>query len=217
MDAMSADVKRSYDGRRRAARSAATRERILAVARRSFLEHGYGATTVAAVARAADVHVDTVYALVGTKPELIGELVERALSGTDRIVPAEERAYVTEIRAADDPWRKLEIYAGATRAMLERLAPLFVVLRDAAGTDDGARDLWRGFADRRARNMRTFVADVAAAGGLRPGLTVEDAADVVWATNSPELFVMLTAERGWSADRYEAWLAEAWGRLLLPG
>jgi hypothetical protein len=65
--------------------------------------------------------------------------------------------------------------------------------------------------------MRTFVADVAAAGGLRPGLTVEDAADVVWATNSPELFVMLTAERGWSADRYEAWLAEAWGRLLLPG
>jgi AcrR family transcriptional regulator len=214
---MGSDVKRAYDGRRRAARSEATRERVLAAARTTFLDEGYGATTVAAVARVAGVHVDTVYALVGTKSELIGELVERALSGVDRAVPAAERAYVAEIRAATDQRRKLEIYAAATRAMLERVAPLFVVLRDAAGTDAGARDLWRAFADRRARNMRQFVADVAAAGGLRPGLSIDEAADVVWATNSPELFVMLTDERGWPADRYEQWLADAWARLLLPG
>ena len=42
-----------------------------------------------------------------------------------------------------------------------------------------------------------------AAGGLRAGLTVAEAADVIWATNSAELFLLLTAERDWSPDRYE--------------
>ena len=54
------------------------------------------------------------------------------------------------------------------------------------------------------------------AGGLRAGLSVDEAADVIWATNSSELYVLLTIERGWPADRYERWLAETWCRLLLP-
>jgi hypothetical protein len=52
-------------------------------------------------------------------------------------------------------------------------------------------------------------------GRLRPGVTIEEAADVQWATNSSELFVLLTIERRWSLDRYERWLAESWTRLLL--
>jgi len=46
-------------------------------------------------------------------------------------------------------------------------------------------------------------------------VSLDDAADVVWAMASSELYVMLTAERGWSPDRYEGWLADAWCRLLL--
>nr|MBA3267271.1 hypothetical protein [Acidimicrobiia bacterium] len=40
--------------------------------------------------------------------------------------------------------------------------------------------------------------------------------DVIWATNSAELYVLLTVERRWTPDRYERWLADAWCRLLLP-
>ncbi len=47
-------------------------------------------------------------------------------------------------------------------------------------------------------------------------LCTEEAADVIWATNSSELYVLLTVERGWPADRYERWLADTWCRLLLP-
>src|SRR5690606_12491382 len=156
------DVKRrDYDSTGRQARSDATRRRILDAAGSLILGQGYASTTVAGIARGAGVHVDTLYALVGRKPALVAGLVQRARSGLAPAGPAVERPYVAAIRAATDPREKLAIYAGATREMLERLAPLFVALRDAAGTDVGARELWRRFSDRRAENMRTFVDDVA--------------------------------------------------------
>ena len=64
--------------------------------------------------------------------------------------------------------------------------------------------------------MRKLAMELRGAGGLREGLTINQAADVLWATNSSELYVLLTVERAWSATRYERWLAEAWHRLLLP-
>lgn len=216
MEGVPGDVKRrDYDSSGRQARSDATRRRILDTARSLILRQGYASTTVAGIAREAGVHVDTIYALVGRKPDIVADLVEQALSGLDHAVPAVERPYVAAIRTATDPREKLAIYAAATRQMLERLAPLFVALRDAAGTDPAARELWRRFSDRRAENMRVFVADVAGAGGLRTD--PDEAADAVWATNSPEVYVMLTEERGWTPERYERWLREAWERLLLPG
>ncbi len=63
--------------------------------------------------------------------------------------------------------------------------------------------------------MRKLVQDLRDSGGLRTDLSIEEAADVVWATNSSELYVLLTAERSWSPDRYESWLADSWCRLLL--
>ena len=208
---------RRYDGSGRRARSEATRRRILDVARAQLVERGYRATTVSGIAAGAGVHVDTVYALVGRKPALLRELVEQALSGTDHAVPALDRPYVAAIRAEPDPARKLATYAAGTADMLGRAAPLLLALRDAAATDEAADRLRREFGDRRAANMRLFVQDVADAGGLRPGLTVDEAADTVWATNSPELYALLTVDRGWAPARYTAWLADTWGRLLLPG
>jgi hypothetical protein len=47
-------------------------------------------------------------------------------------------------------------------------------------------------------------------------MTIAEVADILWATNSSELYVMLTVERRWSAPHFERWLAETWHRLLLP-
>lgn len=102
--------------------------------------------------------------------------------------------------------------------MRSRLAwpPLFLAVRDASATEPEAKQVWGEISDRRAENMRKLVRDLDAAGGLRADLPVDEAADVLWATNSSELYVLLTVERGWTPDRYERWLADTWCRLLLP-
>jgi AcrR family transcriptional regulator len=205
--------RRDYDSSGRKAASEETRRRILEAARTSIVERGYRATKLADIAAAADVHIATVYELVGRKPVLLRELLEQSISGADRAVPAEERDYVVAMRAEPHPARKLAIYAGAMRRIHERMAPLFVALHDAAATEPEAAAVWRDLSERRATNMRRLVGDLAP--GLRSDLSVEDAADFVWATNSPELYVMLTSERRWTADRYEAWLGDLWARFLL--
>jgi len=206
---------RPYDAAARRARSADTRQRILDCARDLLLENGYRGTTIAAVAARAAVNVDTVYELVGRKPVVLQELIEQAISGTNRSVVAEERDYVKAMLAEPDPAKKLAIYARAVRTIQFRMAPLYLALRDASSTEPEAEQVWREISERRAANMRKLVRNIRDTGFLRPGLSIDEAADVVWATNSAELYAMLTEERGWSPLRYERWLADAWCRLLL--
>jgi AcrR family transcriptional regulator len=216
MNPMSREVKkRTYDTAGRRARSSETRQRIVEAARELMLERGYRATTVAAIATLAGVNVDTVYELVGRKSVLLGELIEQAISGVDHAVVAEERAHIVAMRAEADPAKKLAIYAHAIRQTQARIAPLFLALRDASSTEPEARHVWQRISDRRAANMRKLARDLRDAGGFRTGLSIDEAADIVWVTNSSEVYVMLTTERGWSPDRYERWLADAWCRLLL--
>lgn len=192
-----------------------TRQRILQVARGSFVANGYAATTVAHIASEAGVAVDTVYATVGAKPVLFRLLLETSLSGTDEEVPAVQRAYVQRVRAAGSAREKLEIYAEAVRHIGERLAPLHLMLRGAAAQDDELAAIHHEINSRRARNMRLLARDLADTGELRPGLSVPEIADIIWTMNSPEIYALLVRERGWSADRFQLWLFDTWCRLFL--
>jgi AcrR family transcriptional regulator len=207
--------KRVYDSSSRQAAAGRTRQSILDAARRVFLEKGYAAATMPAIADAAGVALDTVYATVGKKPALFRLLIEMAISGSDRAVPAEERDYVQAIRQEKDAARKLQIYAAALRSIQQRLAPLFLVLQGAAPLDSELAALWESIAQRRARNMRLFAADLAATGRLRRHLSVAKAADIIWSMNSPEFYLLLVQQRGWSPKEFEDYLADSWIRLLL--
>lgn len=180
-----------------------------------MLERGYRATTIAAIAAGAGVNSDTVYELVGRKPILLRELIEQAISGTDHAVVAEARDQIKAIRAEPDAETKLRLYAKVIRATHARMAPLFLALRDASSTEPEAKAVWQEISDRRAMNMRKLVADIRTTGRLREGVSINDGADTVWVMNSPEVYVLLTVDRGWSPGRYERWLAESWIRLLL--
>ena len=206
---------RRYESEIRRRRSAETRRRILECARDLLVEKGYAGTTVAEVARRADVHVDTVYALVGRKPVVLHELVENAISGTDHAVDPLERDYVQQMRAEPDAGRKLDLYAGAMSRIHERLAPLFLALRDASRADPEAGRIWSEISDRRAANMRRLADDLLSTCQIRSGLTLEQFADLVWVTNSPDVYQLLVQDRGWTSEHYQAWLADAWRRLLL--
>jgi AcrR family transcriptional regulator len=206
---------RDYDSSRRKAAAAAARHRILEVARHLFLQHGYKATTIAAIAEGSGVAADTVYASVGRKPVLFRLLVESAISGTGEAVPALERDYVQRVRAASTARDKLDLYARAVAIVMSRLSPLFLVLREAAPANPELATLWHEISERRARNMRMFAAELVAAGGVRPEVDPDDIADVVWAMNAPETYSLFVTERGWPPEKFAAWLSESWVRLFL--
>lgn len=207
--------KRGYHSPRRVEQAAATRRAVLSAARDMFVSSGYAATTVVEIAERARVSLDTVYATVGRKPALLRELVETAISGTDQAVPAEQRDYVARIRAAASARDKITIYAAAITAIQQRMAPVFLALRDAASTDHDCGALWTEIARRRAANMLTFAADLRGTGELRDDLSDQQVADIIWSMNAAEYWVLLIRERSWAPDQFEAWLTDAWTRLLL--
>ena len=215
MALMPGSVKRRYDatGRRQAAER--TRAAILDAARELFAERGYAATPMTAIAERAGVALDTVYASAGRKPELARLLIETAISGTDQAVPAEQRDYVQAIQAAPDARTKIAIYAAAITAIAPRLALVLSIIQQASSDEPALAALWHEIAERRAANMRRFVADLATAAPLR--LDPDEAADIVWATNATEMYQLLVGRRGWSPQRYERFLADAWHRLLVAG
>lgn len=214
-DDVKAGGSRPYRSPRRAAQAEQTRAAILAAARALVSEVGYPRMTVAALARRAEVAVDTVYASVGRKPDVLRQLVETAISGTAASVPAEQRDYVRRVEAATTARRKIAIYAEAIAGIQTRLAPIFLALRDAAASDPDAAALWQEIGLRRARNMRAFAASLRSTGELREDLSDDDVADILWSMNAAEYWVLLVRERGWTAERFSAWILDAWTRLLL--
>ncbi len=213
MARMPSPVKRRYDATRRRQAAGRTRTVILDSARQLFTERGYAATSMTAIADRAGVALDTVYAAVGRKPELARMLIETAVTGTDEAVPAEQRDYVRAIQAAADAETKIAVYAAAITAIAPRMALILGIIQQAAPTEPELAALWTEIAERRAANMRLFVADLAAVAPLR--LNPGQAADIVWATNAAEMYQLLVGQRGWTAERYQRFLADTWQRLLL--
>src|ERR1700730_17722231 len=101
-------VNRPYSSRVRAQHADDTRRAIIEAARTLFAEQGYARTSVAAVAEAAGVALNTVYASVGGKAALIAALTE---DGKD---DAPAVATVQRITEIDDPREILRVTAHGT-------------------------------------------------------------------------------------------------------
>lgn len=210
-----ASRRRSYDLTNRREAADRTVRSIIEAARLAFIEQGYAATTMPAIAKRAGVSLDTVYASIGKKPTLFRLLVESAISGSGHPVEAEQRDYVIAIRAESTAAGKLGIYAAALARIHTRLAPLLRVLQVAAPLDADLESLWREIAERRSTNMRTFAENLLATGQIRAGLSAERIADVIWSMGSTEFYLLLVDERNWTVEAFERWLGESWAALLL--
>ena len=205
---------RRYDSPARRERAERTRRAVLFAARDLFTRRGYAETSVADVARRAKVSVDTVYASVGRKPQLLLAVHDMLLGSADEPVPAEERDYVRRIREAPTAEDKIRLYAEALAELLPRTVPLNLALREAGASEPGCRELRAAISRRRRANMRLFAADLRQTGRLRPDLTDEQAADLVWSMNSPEYFQLLT-DAGCTPAEYADLVADTWTRTLL--
>jgi AcrR family transcriptional regulator len=205
---------RSYRSPRREEQAAKTRRAVLRAARDLFTRKGYPDTTVAEVARRAEVSVDTVYASVGRKPQLLLAVHDMVLGGASEPIPSEQREYVAAMRAATGARAKLTTYAEAMGRLLPRTVPLAESLRVAAQTDADCRRVWDGYNRRRAENMLLLAADLRTTGELREDLTDADVAHLVWMTNSPEFYQLATSGGRGPAD-YARQALDLWTRTLL--
>jgi AcrR family transcriptional regulator len=208
-------VKRNYDASRRQAAARQTRARILDAARTRFLRDGYGATTVAEIAADADVAPQTVTKQFNNKPGLVRALFEVALVGDDDGTPLEERTGIMAIHQEPDPNVKLRMFATALAAMLPRTAPIQLLLRQASGDPDLAT-VWTQIRAGRLVGMTNVANNLATGNHLRPGLTPEEARDILWTYSSPDLYELLVMNRGWDGERFRDFLTAALTAALLP-
>ncbi|MFL6099355.1 MAG: TetR/AcrR family transcriptional regulator [Actinomycetales bacterium] len=210
----SAGRTRAYDSSRRRAQAANSRRGILAAAQRLFSEQGYAATTMAEIARAAGVSLKTVYLAFETKGGLIRALWDLALRGEPDIAVAEQPWY-RAVLDEPDPERKLRITAANSRAVKARIGGVLAVIRGSAPADPDLAALWSLIQADFHANQRVIVQQLYDAGALRPDLTVEQATDILWTLNHPDVWLLLVGARGWTPEEWETWFGDsACGQLL---
>jgi hypothetical protein len=136
------------------------------------------------------------------------------MRGDEAPVPLAERPWVKEILAEPDPAERLALVARNARSVRERTAAVTEIVRQAAPADADIGALW----DRYQREfhelgMRPIAEALERDGALRAD--VETATDVLWTLVHPDVYQLLVRRRGWSPDRYQAWLAGALRDQLL--
>jgi AcrR family transcriptional regulator len=206
---------KGHERTRRAQKARQTHQRIVDAATRLFLERGYVPTTIEAIAEAADVAVETVYARFRNKTSVMVAVKDAAVTEGGE-VPLQQRPELAAIAAEPSQRQQLAIAAALSRGMLQRISPVYKLLRDAAAADGALREHLAAEVDSRRAFQRTLVDLVRAHGPLREGLTIEQAAETYSALANPDLYLLLTSHHGWTPGRYQAWLTDTLQRLFLP-
>jgi AcrR family transcriptional regulator len=206
---------RTYNSPRRREQAAATREEILDAAERLFLRDGYAATSMAAIAAEAGVALKTVYLAFETKSGLLRALWNRRLRDGSEQVPVAEQPWFREVIEEPDPQKVLRLNARNSRVVKGRIAALGAVVRSAAPSDPEIGALWKRIQADFHANQRSIVEVLHARKALKKGLGVEEAADILWSLNHPEVYILLVGERGWDPEHYEQWLGDLFCAQLL--
>jgi AcrR family transcriptional regulator len=215
---MDRDVKsrRTYDGAARQARTRRTQAAVVEAAQSLFVERGYAATTIEAISDRSDTPQATVYRLFSSKLGILKALLDVSIGGDDEAVAVGDRPQVRVLFSAEDPKGRLAGFAALLREIMARVGPVHRVLADAARSDRDAAALLTEIARQRHEGQQGIARSLAGSGALRPGLTERDAADIIHALASPEVYGLLVTDRGWSGERYETWLTSILTDQLLP-
>jgi AcrR family transcriptional regulator len=208
------NTRRRYDSAGRRERARQSRDQIIGVAEDMFLSRGYAAVTVSAIAKQAGVSVETIYKGFSGKPGLVRAIVGKALAGAGP-VPAEQRS--DQIRDTEpDPRRILAAWGAFIAELAPRGVPILLLARDAAAGDPELATVLDQVSAARLERMTVNARALFDAGHLRPGITVAQAADILWTYSAPELYELLVMRRGWHPEDYGRFAAQAMIAALLP-
>jgi AcrR family transcriptional regulator len=215
---MNRDVKpgRPYEGAARQARTRRTRAAVVEAARSLFAERGYAATTIEAISDRSDTPQATVYRLFASKLGILKALLDVSVGGDDEAVAMPDRPQVRALLSDQDPENQLAGFAALVREVMARAGPVHRILADAARSDQDAAALLAEIARQRHEGQRRIARSLARCRALRPGLAERDAADIIHALASPEVYSLLVFDRGWTGERHERWLKSILIDQLLP-
>jgi AcrR family transcriptional regulator len=206
--------KRRYDSSGRQAQARRSRQVILDAAERQFLDGGYAATTIAAIAAEAGVSVETIYKAFGGKPGLVRAIYDRGLAGREP-VPAYQRA--DELREREtDPRAIMRHWGTLTSEVSSIVSPIEQLVRAAAASDPDMAALLKAHNDLREARARHHARFLKQRGYLRQGVSLAQATDILWTCTSDELYDLLVVQRGWSLPRFARFLADYLIATLLP-
>jgi AcrR family transcriptional regulator len=209
-------AQRGYDGTGRQARTRLTRAAVVEAARVLFMDGGYAATTIEAISDLSDTPPATVYRLFSSKLGILRALLDVSAVGDDEAVAMGDRPRVRALLEDPDPRNQVLGFAGLARDVMSRLAPIHRILVSAAGSDPEAAALLVEQKSQREKGQGRIARSLARAGALRPKLREREAADIIHALMSPEVYVLLVSDRRWSPERYEDWLGWTLTSQLLP-
>ena len=198
------------------ARTRLARAAVVETARTLFLERGYAVTTIDAISAVSGVPAPTVYRLFSSKLGLLKSMLDHAITGDEEATPLPDRAHVRALLAEPDPRRKLAGFAAIACDVNERVSLGYTILVSAAASDPQAAAVLDEYRRRRQDNQGKFARALARTGALRTGTRERDAADVIHALASPEVYRLFVTDRGWSPDRYRRWLTTTLTGQLLP-
>ncbi len=208
---------RPYASQLRQQQAAATRQTIVAAALNAFLEHGYAGATMQKIAASAGVVVETIYRTFDGKAGLFRAAVAAAVAGGPRRAerPVEQRPAIRAVIDEPDPRRKLQRYADTQPGIHQRLGPLYQMLEEATAIEPQLHSIRAELEMQRLDGMARFAQHLMKTGALRPGMSVDEARDILWTINSHDVHRMLVKERGWSPQHYRDWLARTLASALL--
>jgi AcrR family transcriptional regulator len=192
-----------------------TNRQIVEAARKLFAERGYSGATIEAIAQEAGVSVETVYATFGSKRAILSRLIDVSLVGDDKPIPLLQRPGPQSVQQEKSQHRQIQLFARDMQEIMERMAPLFEIMRVAAKTEPDISEILQILLESRVHGMEEFTRYLTANGPLQADLSPTEAAETIWAISSAEVYNLLTIDRGWSGDQYGLWLAKTLTKLLL--
>ncbi|MHA6693486.1 TetR/AcrR family transcriptional regulator [Homoserinimonas sp. A520] len=201
-------------------RAGRTRARILSAAREEFTASGYHATTMVVIAARADVAVQTVYFVFGTKAQLLNDLLGVSVMGQSEtgtpIARPEDSDWFRDALESGDGATAIAHFVRGTVPIYARAAAVAETARVAARTDPDVAEVYEESERHRSREFRKVTESLGAHGLLQPGLTAARAGDILVTLLGPQNYLAFTAQHEWTDAEFADWVTDALARLLLP-
>jgi AcrR family transcriptional regulator len=211
------DVVEDVKGDRRAARRIETETRLIRAATRLFVADGYAATTLAAVARAADVAARTVYVHFDTKADLLQRCLDVAIRGDEADVAVDDRGWVQAAMSAPTSGERIHLMATATAGLMGRTGALLLVAQQAEAVEPSIAARAQAARLDTQRILEAFWRGLVADGLVSPAVDADWLAATGATLGQAETYLLLSKARGWDAEAYGAWLEATWRHLAGAG